>query len=185
LGYLDGEEEKRSSTPALDELVTADDPRPVFRRVIEERYAPVIAVGLKNATVKQVDETLLEMGAGTGDTLRKTRVFFINAAEFAGLDLGPYLKKAAGTPPRTGVARRKPARRTPPQTPTRPVGTGTNEFALDLRSAGQVKVTITAPLWELDESDMQFVLDLRRMVLSYNEAPVGPKPISAAADTND
>jgi hypothetical protein len=56
---------------------------------------------------------------------------------------------------------------------------------LDLRSAGQVKVTITAPLWELDESDMQFVLDLRRMVLSYNEAPVGPKPISAAADTND
>lgn len=178
LGLLEGE---RTSTPAFHKLVEDPDPVLVLKTLIEERFAPVIALGLENATLKQVDETLAQMGAGQGDTLRKSRVFFINAAEHAGLPLGPYLKKSA-TASKSGAPRKKTAKRAAGQTPAKPIVPAGDEFSLDLRSAGQVRVVITAPLWELDEHDLEFVLAVRKMVLGYTKTAGSTAKSTDAAD---
>lgn len=83
--------EKRPTAP-LDDL-TADPTAEKLRPLIETHYAPVINVGLANATPRQVDEALLALGS-TPATVQRARTFFLHAAEEAGIEVGRPLKTA-------------------------------------------------------------------------------------------
>lgn len=164
LGLMD---EDKSATGQLDELVSADDPVPILRSIIEDRYKSVVALGLDNATVRQVDLALSELGAGTGDTLRKTRVFFLQGADFAGIPLGPYLKKAeGGSPPRPSGTRKRAKRAV--AAPERKTSQSGDDYSIELGSGGRLDVRLSVKFWDLDEGDMQFVLALRKMLREYS-----------------
>ena len=67
----------------------ADDPavRPAFMRaLIEERYAPVLALADADAPIGRMRDAIGEMGVG-GSTHRRAVRFFLDAARFAGLRL--------------------------------------------------------------------------------------------------
>ena len=101
LGLVDDD---RRKTIDLDDLVKTDDPVATLGVMISARYSPLFALNLSTATPAQVDKALGEMGAGMGETLRRSRQFFIRAAQFSGHTIGPFLAKSvpAGT---TGTPR--------------------------------------------------------------------------------
>lgn len=102
-------DEDQRPTPKLRELVagpTADK----LRALLETHYPEAIALGLDTATVRQLDGVLRDMGAGQGETLRRSRIFFIHAANEAGLEVGPYLQ-AGPAPPTVPKPRRTRASR--------------------------------------------------------------------------
>jgi hypothetical protein len=119
LRFLGLTDHSKQKTNTLDELVAADEPMSLVRSLLEHAYAPVFSLGLESATVGQVNETLTSMGSGQGETLRKARMFFLNAATDAGVELGPHLRMTKTTRP--GNGQRKPRRATaqprPPRSP--------------------------------------------------------------------
>ncbi len=112
LRFFDLIDDDRLVTENLDHLVLGQDPKGELRGLLEAHYGPVIDLELGTATPTQLNETLAEMGAGQGETLRKTARFFLAAAEEAGLPLGPFLKKAtSGTGSGSRPAKRKASKR--------------------------------------------------------------------------
>lgn len=100
-GLVDSE---KRPTNRLRGLVS--DPSPsAFRPIVEDAYAPVIALGLDTATPSQVDEQLNELGS-TQSTTHRARVFFIKAAEHVGIEIGQTLKNAKA-PTRRRSAKKK------------------------------------------------------------------------------
>jgi hypothetical protein len=95
--------EKRP-TEKLETVVS--DPTPAqLRWLVESEYASLIALDLTTATPRQVDERLAEMGA-TPSTVARSRTFFLNAAEEAGIEVGRLLKTARA--PSSAPRRRAP-----------------------------------------------------------------------------
>jgi hypothetical protein len=120
LRFLVLADQNKQKTSALDDLVATDDPSAQLRALLGQAYAPVFGVGLENATVGQVNDTLTSMGSGQGETLRKARMFFLNAATDAGVELGPHLRMKKAS--RAGNGPRKPRQRAaaqsrPPRSP--------------------------------------------------------------------
>lgn len=66
-----------------------------------------ITLDLSTATPRQVDAVLEEMGA-TPSTVARSRTFFLNAAEEAGIEVGRTLKTAPRAPTAPRRARRAP-----------------------------------------------------------------------------
>jgi len=106
LGLID--QEKRP-TERGREFLAGPTPE-LLGRILTERYPEAIALGLETATIGQLTEVLRAMGMKDGSaTLRKARTFFIQAADRAGMDIGPHLRVSA---PRGGsrqARRAKPA----------------------------------------------------------------------------
>lgn len=104
--------EEKAPTTALHE--TAADPTPQkLRELVERSYAPVITLGLKDATPRMVDEALSKLGA-TPSTVQRSRTFFLNAAEEAGIPLGKTLKNNRAP---TTAPRKRPKRTPKPKGP--------------------------------------------------------------------
>lgn len=118
LGLID--DEKRP-TDALRDLA-AEPTKDKLRALIEQRYAPVIGLGLGTATPTQVGEALTNMGA-TPSTVARSRTFFLNASEEAGIEIGKTLKTARA--PSTAGRRRPRAKKVQtddePAPPSRPI----------------------------------------------------------------
>jgi hypothetical protein len=155
LGLVDGE---RHKTAKLDELVTTSDPKKVIGKLLLDCYGPVFDLNLNTATEAQVDKVLADMGAGTGDTLRRTRQFFIRAAQFSDLTLGPFLAKSSPSAPMKAARKRTRVKRAPAPERT-PAATGGDEYSVDL-SGGRVTVSVSVNLWELTKPERDFVIDL-------------------------
>lgn len=113
LRFFDLIDEDKRPTANLKALVESPD-QGKLRALLENHYAPVIAIDLKTAAGSQFDEALRDLGAGQGSTFRKARTFFLNAADEAGIEVGRTLKQAPA-PPRTSKprTRRKPQRSQP------------------------------------------------------------------------
>jgi hypothetical protein len=98
--------------PALRFLgVTDDDGRPLKRcrelvdaydtegwtgalhGMLTEKYGPVLAINLETATPSEFADTFASTFKGEGETARKARTFFLNAATDAKIKIGPYLLK--------------------------------------------------------------------------------------------
>lgn len=101
LGLID--QEKRPSQRGREFLA---NPAPEgLAVIIADRYPDAIALGLDTATIGQLTEVFKSMGMKDGSaTLRKARTFFIQAADKAGMDIGPHLRVSA---PRSGPRQTK------------------------------------------------------------------------------
>jgi hypothetical protein len=99
-GLIDGD---GRATQSLRMLVTKPTPT-AMRPLIEQQYGPVIALNLRTATTRQVEETLRSMGATDG-VIAKALTFFVHAAQNAGFEVGHSL--STRRPPATAPSRRR------------------------------------------------------------------------------
>jgi hypothetical protein len=87
LGLIDGQ---KAPTDKLEALTT-DPTMEKLRGLVEEAYAPLIALDLATATPSQVAAALSDLGA-TSSTVERSRAFFLHAAEATGIEHGHRLK---------------------------------------------------------------------------------------------
>jgi hypothetical protein len=106
-GLIDGE---KQPTEKLRQL-TADPTKEKLGILVKTRYEPIIGLNLVTATPRQVDEALMQMGA-TPAIVARSRTFFLNAAEEAGIEVGKLLKTARA-PTTTPRRRTRPKRVAP------------------------------------------------------------------------
>ncbi len=110
--------------PILHRLVDPDQRKAAMREVFDKNYAEVMALG-PAATQKQFDDLLGAYGI-TGDTKKKAKSFFVQAAEMAGVKISPYIAPrgsgngesgSSGTPRPTRTRRRTGGAGKPPPNP--------------------------------------------------------------------
>ena len=157
-GLMDGD---KRPTDRLRELV-ADPGKGTMRAIVEEKYAPVIALGLDSATPPQVDQALSAMGA-TPSTVGRTRVFFLHALADCGIEVGHHLRTAR--PPTSPPARRK-GRRPRARAPEEPAEPAINNGLPPLVKALVSKMPPEAQGW--DESDAKKWLQLLPAAIAYD-----------------
>src|SRR5580692_11279013 len=90
LGLIKGEDEP---TPVLDDLVAGDEEtrKEKLKKVIQERYADLIAIDLTKATRAHFEESLGQLYGVTGDTREKAARFFLSAASYVGIPLSSFI----------------------------------------------------------------------------------------------
>lgn len=107
LGLVNDDDEP---TDTLRELVHSPERRKeLVAALLRERYSVPLALP-SNATQQMLDEAFREIGAGTGDTLRKSVGFFLHACKYADIELSrqfvqPRTRRANGTAPRRAKRR--------------------------------------------------------------------------------
>jgi hypothetical protein len=95
----------------LIELVgSPTDRQELIGAILRERYPEAVRLGAANATQGELEDSFRPFGI-TGATLRKAVVFYLHAAQFAGIPVSPFFK-APSTSSEGGTARRRRPRAT-------------------------------------------------------------------------
>jgi hypothetical protein len=158
-----------------------DERKALIEEILRECYAPVVSLS-STATQGQMLEAFKSMGVNMGDTMRKVIAFFLAAAKYSGLPVSKHwkvpgvprnLKKASG--------KKAPVPGGIPVVPPAPLATvykGSPSIngiqpamvrSVDLRSGGQVTVSMNVDLFSLDEDDHKFVNGLVKAIKEYGE----------------
>jgi hypothetical protein len=140
-----------------------------LRKLVEQKYAPLIALNLVKTTPAEFGEKMTEVYEISGDTRLKATRFFLNAAEYLGIEVSPLLlrdkTKAIGSP--NGTARKRRAKRTTePDTEDEeeeeePQETSAAESrSVELKSGGTLTLSATTKFMALSSADRIFVFGL-------------------------
>lgn len=111
-------------TPRLEELADpSGDRQKLIGELFRERYPAQIALGERNATQRELEESFKPYG---GETARKAVSFYLQGAHFAGLPISKYwtVPKARKSSGAKGTSRRRTSR---PASPVRNGGPGEDE----------------------------------------------------------
>lgn len=147
----------------------------LLKPLITKHYRDVIDLGLTKASPLQLDQAFDSYGV-SGDTKKKAKTFFIKAAQFVGLPLSVLLTRKTRS---TGGNRRRRSTprtqeepnggeiETPPQTPA-----GTTK-TIQLRSGGQLTLSLSVNLFDLVDEERNFVFGLIDQIQAYER---GTKP---------
>jgi Family of unknown function (DUF5343) len=175
LGLLTGDGEP---TAILDDLVTGteEEQKVKLKKILEDRYAELIAIDLTKATRNHFEEKIGELFNVGGDTREKAARFFLSAASYVGIPLSSFIAPSNGSTatrrPRTPGARR-PARRVPAsaplQSPESQVAPGTAK-SVTLKSGGVLTLSATLDLFALNAEDRKFVFELIDKLDTYEKA---------------
>jgi hypothetical protein len=157
-GLIDADKAPTSALRALVSEPTAEK----LRALVQQRYAPVLALGLDTATPRQVDEALAALGA-TPSTIGRSRTFFLNIAEATGIDVGHTLKTAR-TP--TSSPRRRSKAKAKPKSTEGPLASAVNNGLPPLVKALVSKMPTEADGW--DERDAKQWLQLLPSAIAYD-----------------
>jgi hypothetical protein len=158
LGLMD---ERHAPAALLREMAAKPDSRrTLLRGLIEKHYRRLVALDLSRTSPRQLEEAMRGYGL-TGATHKKALSFFLQAAQYAGIELSVLLK--AKTRPGGGQGHRRApeaaksaAAAAPPMTKT-----------VRLRTGGTVTVTASLDLFTLGPEDRAFVFDLIDRVQQY------------------
>jgi len=94
-GLIDAEDHPQ---PGLKALVEARDSRPqAVAALFKDKYDWALALGNDRATQDELDAAFRDRGV-TGSTMRKASAFFLQGAQYAGLPVSPFFKKAREAP---------------------------------------------------------------------------------------
>lgn len=161
LGLMD---DHHCPTAALREILADREARrPALRRLLEQRYRPLIELDLGRTSPHQLDEAMRQYGL-SGATHKKAISFFLQAAQYAGLPLSVLLKARTRT---AGFGRRRAAA-ADTRPPVAAPGDGrTISRTVRLRSGGAVTITASLDLFSLDAGDRRFVFDLIDKLCEY------------------
>lgn len=167
LGLMD---ENQCPTASLREILAdRETRRPALRRLLEQRYRPLIELDLGRTSPHQLEEAMRQYGL-SGATHKKAVSFFLQAAQYAGLPLSVLLKARTRT---AGFGRKRPGTADAPP-PAAPAGDERNvSRTVRLRSGGTVTVSASLDLFSLDAGDRRFVFDLIDKLREYEAAQGG------------
>ena len=178
LGLIDGER----PTDHLEPIVRADSTqrKQLLAALLKDAYGANLVDGLRSMTPKMLNEQLERLGA-TDATLRKAFSFIVNAAKANDIPIAPTTAKKARNKParKTLTAGRKPkaqqpVKQTAADGPTIHKQPPANTRVVDLKSGGQVFVSISIDLFDLSPTDRKFVMGLIDSLKAYNDAQSPP-----------
>jgi len=111
LRYLELIDDKGYATPSLKPLVeaTGDERKSLLRKIIEVKYAGVIAKGLETISAGQLEEAFRELNVD-GSTLVRAIRFFVKVCQEVGI---PISQRVTGKLRTTSANGRRPRRPTP------------------------------------------------------------------------
>ncbi len=176
LGLIQGEDEP---TPILDDLVKGSEGerKAKLKKIIEERYADLIAIDLTKATRSHFEERMGELYNVNGDTRDRAVRFFLNAAAYVGIPLSPFILPKEGAT--NGSKRKSTAARSrvpttkkpdPPQGPDDPVIPAGTSKSVSLKSGGTLTLSATLDFFALNSADRKFVFELIDKLDEYAQA---------------
>lgn len=162
-----------NGTPKGDRLERLASEREIHQRraslslLLKSSYAHVIKLDLLKVTPSQLDAAFADYGI-TGDTKKKAKTFFLQAAKFAELNLSPLLMRRGRAP--LGK-KRKAAVQLPasePQNPTANNHVPSTSRSIQLKSGITLTVTASGNLLELDGTDRELVYGIMDQIKSYS-----------------
>jgi hypothetical protein len=163
-------------TPELDKLVKDKSGRKAhLRRILEHSY-PQLSKEVVSMTPSAFSAAMAKTYKAEGETQKKAKTFFLQAARYAELPLSNFLMDRTRR-----VSTRK--RRAGAQTTLEPNGpipipppiTGSTK-SLNLRGGGILTLSVTADIWNMPSEDRAFVLDLVDKIQGYEKVSVAAKP---------
>lgn len=167
-------------TDALVRLAKHPEGRKAFlAQILRERFPLLVSLD-ENATRGQLEEVLAGYGLGV-DTQRKAASFYVAAATYAGIPLSPHIRPAKGV--NSAAARRSTGPRRPrkrPMTPAAPAAPSqANAHTVQLKSGGQVALSISVNVMELSVDDREFVFHLIDKLRAYERGDAPSASLAA------
>lgn len=154
-------------TPALQAMAVKDESarKVAFRRLFEEKYAPLIALDLMKTTPGEFGERMTEAYGVNGDTRLKATRFFLNAADYLGIQVSRLLQrdktKAIGAPSTTRKRRaRTRVEEEEGHDELDAPASAAESRSVELRSGGTLTVSATTKFMALTAVDRKFVFEL-------------------------
>ncbi|HEY3957875.1 MAG TPA: hypothetical protein VGM53_31285 [Streptosporangiaceae bacterium] len=180
LGLID---ESDQVTDTLARLAKHPEGRQaLLAEILRERFPRLVSLD-ENATRGQLDEILAEYGLGV-DTRRKAASFYVAAATYAGIPLSPHIRPAKGV--NSGAARRSASTRRPRKRPAAPaaaaVSSQGNGHTVQLKSGGQVALSVSVNVMELSVDDREFIFHLIDNLRAYENGGAPSEPASTPPD---
>lgn len=162
-------------TEKLEVLVHSEGaPRKaLLEEILRDSYDFLFASGfdLKTASADQAEELFQSRGA-SGETVRRCIAFLLAAAREAGVPCSAYIKPHRKT---KSSARKKPSSQQEMTSATRRADALSNaeqkSRTLQLRSGGHLTLELSFNIFELDQTDREFVFGLIDLLSNYSESP--------------
>jgi hypothetical protein len=148
-------------------LEDTDQRRVSLRLLLKTGYAEVIKLDLGKVTPSQLDAAFGAYGV-SGDTKKKAKIFFLQAAKFAELNLSPLLVRRGRTP--LSSKKRRPTLSLPesdPQSHSVDNHRAGTSKTIQLKSGAILTVTVSGNLLELDASDRDLVYGIMDQIRSH------------------
>jgi hypothetical protein len=140
--------------------------RASLRLLLKAGYADVIRLDLGKVTPSQLDSAFGAYGV-TGDTKKKAKIFFLQAAKFAELNLSPLLTRRGRAP--LSNKKRKPTLQLVDSNRQNDLAdnhrSGTSK-TIELKRGATLTVTVSGNLLELDASDRDLVYGIMDQIKS-------------------
>lgn len=170
-------------TQALLSVAVTDEAarKNAFRKLVEQKYAPLFALNLMKTTPAEFAEKMTEVYSVTGDTRLKATRFFLNAIGFLGIEVSDLLLRDRSKPVGNGGAPRK--RRTPRPRPepdqdldyededSQPEG---EARSVTLKSGGTLTLSASTKFLSLSAADRKFVFELIDKLEEYETQTDNP-----------
>jgi hypothetical protein len=190
LKFLGLTDEKGKPTRALHDLTVTDESarKQALAEILRASYRDVFDLDVARTTPKELSDTMVASYNVNGDTREKAVRFFLAAAQYAGIQLSPYLLKANGGNGRKRARRARTAEPTPPAglpvaaTAAAPVSpTDGSQHTVALASGGTVTVIVSMNPFKLSPEDRTFVFGLVDKLRDYENKQI----VDVAEDDDD
>jgi hypothetical protein len=162
--------------PALAALVASEgeERKKLIGEMVQRSYGFVFSsdLNLHNATTSQVEELFTAAGV-TGETRRKAFSFFLALCKDGGIQLSSHIKPPKGVVGtrrrnnRSGGGEQPPA---PPSVIETPATGGTSK-TIQLKSGGQLSLSLSVNLFDLVGDERTFVFSLIDQIQDYERGP--------------
>lgn len=164
--------ETTGPTEELHELVkNRATPGPTLKKIIEEKYKPILAHDLSTMTTKMLNSEFESAFNVDGETKKKGVRFFLQASKANGFTLSKFLLDQTRVSS-TGPRKKRPSTRDSEQGAADETLDEETEGAgmqktISLQSGGQLSVSISVDLFELSTADREFVFGLIDSLKNY------------------
>jgi hypothetical protein len=191
--FLNLIDENGAARPELEELAENTDHRQQnIRKLIESRYADIVAIDLAKIAPSQLDAKLSgDAYAVTGETRKKAKTFLLKAAEFAGMPVSKLLTTKASGPRRKKNTAAKPAgdqqngatgQGTPSgNTPPPPPPDGSTTI-VQLKDGGSLTLSLAVNTLKLRGKDREFVFKIIDEIEDYESWKTQPQKDDAKSE---
>lgn len=169
----------------------ADERKAAFGELVRKFYTGPMRVSSENGTQADLTKAFTDdyEGMSAPDTRRKAITFFLHSARNAEIPLSPHFpatRSGSGAPGMAKV-KRSPVKRKPVEEQKNPAttsslppqGASLTTQTVNLKSGGTVTLGYNMSLFDLDDVDQEFVLDLVRKVKNYASG----RPAAERVDT--
>lgn len=156
-------DDKGRSSAALKAIVEDKEHRKsLLRPLLETTYPALFALNLAKATPKQLNDVFEEYGK-TGETTKKIKSFFLQAAKYSGVPMNPLLL----TKTRNVTQRKKKTNLPGAEPSTDNQQRQTNSMTIELESGVRLTLSLSGNVLELNANDRNFVFALTDKLEGY------------------